>query len=30
MDFEITVIGVGLTGEQAFQLAPCRFGADPL
>ncbi len=30
MDFEIAVIGVGLAREQAFELAPCRLGAQLL
>jgi hypothetical protein len=30
MHFEIAVVGVGLAGEQAFQLAPGRLRAQPL
>ena len=30
MDLEIAVVGVGLAGQQAFELAPRRLGAQPL
>jgi hypothetical protein len=30
VDLEIAVIGVGLAGEQAFELATRRLGAQPL
>ena len=28
MDFEIAVVAVGLARQQAFELAPCRLGAQ--
>ena len=30
MDLEIAVVGVGLARQQAFELAPCSLGAQPL
>ena len=28
MDFEIAIVAVGLARQQAFELAPCRLGAQ--
>jgi hypothetical protein len=29
MHLEIAVVGIGLTGEEALELAPCRLGTEP-